>query len=216
MRPKPDASEALPVRRKKHKKKPDTIELVACFVHGGEAVDSRLRVPHHLVPLGYGGQDVPENIQWVCGACHDHVHRLAFLIAKGQVGVAQDLAVQEFPTTPSIRGRLMELANIVAKAFKTRQATGEEDEQNEVVVLQLHLPKALHRRLKTLAASHTHQKSGRKVGLYRYCLTVLQNHCRVAELETIAEQNPQRLYRYAPQPETSSPDNSTNPFLIDL
>jgi hypothetical protein len=140
------------------------------------------------------------------------MHRLAFLIAKGQPGIAQDLAAQEFPHTPSIRARLMELSGIVAKALKTRQSTGsEEEERDEVVVMQLHLPKSLHRRLKTLASNHTHQKSGRKVGLYRYCLTILQNHCRVAEAETMEPQDTQR-YRYQPQAETASAD----PILQDL
>lgn len=135
------------------------------------------------------------------------------MIAKGHAGVAQDLAVQAFPSVPAIRLRLMDLANAAAEAIRTHQTTQNPDEEkDEIVVLQLHMPKSLHRRLKTLAASHTHQKSGRKVGLYRYCLTVLQNHCRVAETETMAEQNPQQLYRYAAPPE----DLSTEQVLRDL
>lgn len=204
-----DASEALPGRRKKRKKTPNVVETAVCRVHGGEPVDTRLLHYHHKIPLGYGGQDVPENCCWLCGACHDHVHRLAHLIAKGQAGVAQDLAGQAFPTTPSIRARLLELAKIVAEAQRTHASSNDpEEEQDEVVVMQLHLPKSLHRRLKTLASNHTHQKSGRKVGLYRYCLTVLQRHCKAAELETTAQPRPMPTYQSEAQ--------STEPILQDL
>jgi hypothetical protein len=208
-----DTSETLPGRRKKRTKKPNVIETAVCRVHGGEPVDTRLLEYHHKIPLGYGGQDVPENCCWLCGTCHGSVHGLAHLIVKGQAGVAQDLAGQAFPTTPSIRGRLMELAKTAAEAQRTHQPTGNlEEEKDEVVVMQLHLPKSLHRRLKTLAANHTHQKSGRKVGLYRYCLTVLQRHCKAAETEMRAQERPEQLYRAPVQSET----HATDPVLRDL
>jgi hypothetical protein len=210
-------TDALPTRRKKRKKKPDAIELAPCFIHGGDPVDTRLLHLHHRIPLGYGGQDVPENCRWLCGACHDHVHRLSHLILKGQSGIAQDLSVQAFPTTPAIRVRLMDLSTAVAEAMQKHKPTDDpEQEQDEVVVMQLHLPKSLHRRLKTLAATCTHPKSGRKVGLYRYCLTILQNHCKIAEAESLMQVTPQRLYRYEPQPDAGSTEASTDPILMDL
>jgi hypothetical protein len=205
--------EALPARRKKRKKNPDVIELASCFVHGGNPVDTRLLHLHHRIPLGYGGLDEPDNRRWLCGSCHDHVHRLSYLMIRGQSGVAHDLAMQAFPTTPSIRVRLLDLVTTAAEAMKKHAPSNNpEQEQDEVVVMQLHLPKSLHRRLKTLAATHTHPKSGRKVGLYRYCLTILQNHCKVAETESLPQATTQRLYRYEPQTETAS----TDPILQDL
>ena len=29
---------------------------------------------HHRIHRSQGGGDVPENLVWLCGACHDHEH----------------------------------------------------------------------------------------------------------------------------------------------
>lgn len=40
-----------------------------------EVCERRLGVdPHHRIYRSQGGHDVPENLVWLCRACHDDVH----------------------------------------------------------------------------------------------------------------------------------------------
>jgi len=159
----------------------DYIQTANCHVHGGDQIDTRLLHEHHIVPRGYGGEDTSTNTVWLCGSCHDIIHRMAHWINTKKTGLAKDLAMQYIPRRPAARDRLFELAQTVAKAMtEFSPEIGELDDEDDLVIVQLHIPASLHRKLKTLASNYKHSNSGRKMGLYKYITNVLRNHVRVA------------------------------------
>lgn len=198
--------------------KESKITYASCYIHGGDKVDTRLLHEHHKVPQGYGGSDDPHNRVWLCASCHDHVHRLGQFLLSGKQGLANDLAVQVFPGSPATRARLHELAKLAAKAQQDYVPhLGETEDDDDVVIVQLYMPRSLHSKLKILAGQHVNKKSKRRVGLYNYILTVLRNHARVAGAITSKDLDPQRLYVAQPQMDTKSdPQPSNEPILRDL
>lgn len=198
--------------------KENKISYASCYVHGGDKVDTRLLHEHHKVPQGYGGSDTPDNRVWLCGGCHDHTHRIAQYLLSGKEGLASDLSRQAFPGSPAARQRLHELAKVAAKAQQEYiPKEGATEEEDDVVIVQLYMPRSLHSKLKTLAGSHVNKKSKRRVGLYNYILTVLRNHVRVANVMTARNADPQVLYAAKPETDPDVPPPSTNePILRDL
>lgn len=159
----------------------ESIQTAVCHVHGGDPVDTRLLHEHHVVPRGYGGEDEPSNTVWLCGSCHDIIHRMAHWLNTKKTGLAKDLAMQYIPRRPGARKRLLDLAQTVAEAMtEFTPQIGELDDEDDLVIVQLHMPASLHRKLKTLASNHKNPNSNRKLGLYKYILNVLRNHVRVA------------------------------------
>jgi len=149
-------------------------QMAVCFVHCERPVSTRLLHLHHVIPQGFGGPDTEENTVWLCASCHDVLHRLAQYSLSKKIGLAQDLAMQHIPHNPKARQRLWSLVSSAANAQET--FIPEAGEDNAPVIVSLHMSRELHGRLKILAGEHTHAKSGRRVGLYRYCLEVLQAH----------------------------------------
>jgi hypothetical protein len=91
---------------------------------------------------------------------------------SGKYGIAQDLIGQYLPTQPAARERIQDLVEVAVKSMKDYVPSIEEDGEDRVV-MQLHVPRRIHSRLKTLSADQ-------KVGLYRYTLAVLERHTQVA------------------------------------
>ena len=198
--------------------KADKLHYAPCYVHGGEAVDTRLLHEHHKVPQGYGGKDEPSNRVWLCGSCHDHLHRLAQYLLSGKQGLASDLAVQIFPAMPAARQRLQELAKTAAKAQQEYVPHfGDTEEEDDVVIVALHMPRSLHAQLKTLASNHSNKNSKRRVGLYRYIMTVLRNHVKVANVTVGTAAKPEKLYAAQPDLNAQTPPiTDDEPLLKDL
>lgn len=153
--------------------------LGVCFVHRGNPVSTLLLHNHHVVPQGYGGQDVDSNTCWLCATCHDVLHKLAIYVRHNKKGLAQDLAQQHLPHSPKARERFWDLVKVAADAADTFIPEAGDDADDTPILMSLRVPRDLHKRLKILAGERTHAKSGRRVGLYRYCLEVLQKHVEV-------------------------------------
>lgn len=172
-----------------------SIQTACCYVHGGDPVDTRLLHEHHVVPQGYGGEDDASNTVWLCGSCHDIVHRMAHWFNNKKEGLAKDLAMQYIPRMPAARERLISLSRIVAQAMNDYvPEIGEFDNEDDLVIVQLHVPASLHKKLKTLAADFRQPNSKRKMGLYKYIVNVLRNHVRVATYQAPGAAPPDRLY----------------------
>lgn len=148
------------------------MSLARCHVHGGNPLDTQLLHEHHAVPRASGGGDQRSNLVWLCPNCHDLLHKVVHKITSSKHGIAQDLIGQYLPTQPAARERLESLVEIAAKSQKDHVPSIEED-GDDTVVMQLHIPMRIHGRLKTLAVDQ-------KIGLYRYTLAVLEKHTQVA------------------------------------
>lgn len=153
-------------------------KLAVCEVHRGNPLPTDLLHYHHIVPQGFGGPDTDENTTWLCAHCHDVLHRLAHYCKSGKVGLAKDRLQQYLPYNPAARDRIWKLIKTAADAMETYEIpeAGSDAAKEETVIVSLRMPRELHGRLKTLASDRTHAKSGRRVGLYRYVLAVLQQH----------------------------------------
>jgi len=143
-----------------------------CHVHGGNPVDIRLLHEHHIKPKGYGGEDTGENLIWLCASCHDLVHRMSHMYTTEKRGIANDLAVQYLPGSPAARKRLQVLVAEVANSMKDYVPELEDGDEDDTVIVTLHLPRKVHHRLKTCAADHS-------MGLYKYIYRVLKNNVTV-------------------------------------
>lgn len=175
----------------------DRIQIASCYVHKSAPVDVRLLHEHHKQPKGYGGGEEGENKVWLCGSCHTVLHNLAHYISSGKQGLASDLAMQ-YQTmqnlSPAGRIRLLELANFVAQAMKAYVPDLDEESEEDTVIMQLHVPRRLHKMLKAEASKYIHPKSGRQMGLYAYTLMVLQNHVRVAVTTPMHRKDERQFY----------------------
>jgi hypothetical protein len=154
-----------------------------CHIHGGQQVGRDLLVVHHKWPTGFGGPDIPSNTILICATCHDLLHKIAEALYHKKTGKASDLANQYLPNDPRRREQLLELSNLVA-AKKLEWYEHNPDEvpddpeafvEEREIIVSLALPESLHQRLK-MKASDARHGSGRKVGLYRYCIEVLRAH----------------------------------------
>jgi len=198
----------------------DQIKNAVCYIHRGIPVDVRLLHEHHKHPKGFGGSpDDPENLVWLCGSCHDVIHRLAHFIRSDKKGLASDLAYQYQTAqnlSPSGRQRLVELANIISKAMTEYVPNIDDESDEDTVIVQLHMPRSLHRKLKTEASKHANQKSGRKMGLYRYILRVLANHAQVASQTPMHRRNPGKYYGVESTEDDSTEETPAAPLLTPL
>lgn len=177
----------------------EKFKTASCHVCAGAPVDTRLLHEHHMHPKGYGGSDDPENLVWLCGSCHDLVHRLSHFLRSKKTGLVRDLAQQYQESrglSPAGRHRLLKLADVVAEAMTTHTPTFEELEEDEggTILVQIPLPKSIHAKAKVLAASHTNPKSGRRMGLYKYLRRVVINHVTLATNAPMLAQEPRRYY----------------------
>ena len=163
-------------------------------------MDTRLLHEHHVHPQGYGGEDDPKNLVWLCGSCHDLVHRLAHMIKSKKRGQAVDLAFQYQTSqnlSPAAKKRLLDLSQVVAVAMETYVPEAGDDldilEQDRVLV-QLALPRSIHTSAKSLAQGCTNPKSGRPMGLYRYLELVVINHVhRLSNAPGLASTEPSSM-----------------------
>ncbi len=174
------------------------IQTACCYVHKSAPVDVRLLHEHHRHPKGYGGADSAENLVWLCGSCHTVLHNLAHYVNSGKQGLASDLSMQ-YQTmqnlSPAGKLRLLELANIVAKAMKSYDVDGlEEPDDEDTVIMQLHVKRRVHKALKAEASKYTNPKSGRQMGLYNYANRVLENHIRVAVNTPMLRKDDSKFY----------------------
>lgn len=149
--------------------------MACCCIHEDREVAEDLLVVHHVEPQGFGGLDVPENRVFLCDYCHGILHRAEQKMAHGKQGHAVDMVQRYLPNQPGRQQRLLRLINIAVTARQNQQPSGEVPEAGEAVetiVMQLEIPRWLHHRLKTLALG--------KMGLYRYCATILEHHANTA------------------------------------
>lgn len=178
------------------------VKIASCYVHQNVKVDTRLLHKHHKHPQGYGGTDDPDNLVWLCGSCHDVLHRLAYMINNGKSGPARDLAAQYQDMqnlSPAGRHRLLDLSSTVAAAMRGALYTPEVspdlvEETERKIIVSLHLPAKLHGALKAEASKYTNPVSGRRMGLYRYIERVLHNHVAVASNSPAAREDPRKFY----------------------
>jgi hypothetical protein len=177
---------------------PDHYKMGQCYVHKGPVVDTRLLHEHHKHPKGYGGSNDPDNLVWLCGSCHDLVHRLAHYIRRGKSGLVSDLAQQYQAAqnlSPAGRHRLLELAHLVATSMDTFIPEDmEEFDEEDTVLVQIPLPRTIHKTAKYLASCYKNSGSGRQMGLYRYLSIVITNHVLLAGSTKIHNKNPNKLY----------------------
>jgi hypothetical protein len=150
-------------------------------------------------PKGYGGTDDPENLVWLCGACHDLVHRLSHFLRSKKTGLVRDLAQQYQESrglSPAGRHRLLNLADVVARAMDNYTPSFEEleEDQEGTILVQIPLPRSIHARAKVLASSYTNPKSGRKMGLYKYLRRVIVNHVTLATNAPMLANDPKRYF----------------------
>ena len=189
----------------------------ACFVHRGDPLDTRLLHQHHVHPQGYGGEDTPENIIWLCESCHGLVHRLAHLIKSKKQGEAHDLAFQ-YQTgqnlSPSAKQRILELGNVVAVAMENFIPDIDDDDElsTDRVLVQLALPRSIHAAAKRLAANYTNPVSGRPMGIYRYLERVVMQHVRRVSNAPGLIHDPERFFvedthTLDQQPQTTEQDD---------
>jgi len=169
------------------------LKLAACYVHGGVATDTRLLHEHHREPRGYGGADKSSNIVWLCGSCHDIIHRMDRWSRSGKQGLVSDLAVRYLPDVPAARKRLLELVAVASKTAHEFNPEEIPDVEHAHIVVQLHVPRDLHRKLKLLAYSHTNP-NGRRVGLYHYIMNILQNHVALTQNRALKQIPPEKLF----------------------
>lgn len=186
-------------------------QIARCHVHGGNPISTKLLHRHHVVPQGYGGPDTEANTVWICASCHDLLHRMAHFVLSKKQGIAQDLASQHLPNSPAARQRLWKLTASAANAMQTH--IPEAGESSEEILMSLSVPRALHHRLKTLAQDHFHAKSGRRVGLYRYCVEVLKKHVEVKMMKSGAKE--EELYG-GPSVEASEPEEEPRTVMHEL
>lgn len=139
---------------------------------------------HHKWPTGFGGPDIASNTILICATCHDLLHKIGEALYHKKTGKASDLANQYLPNDPRRRELLLELSNLVASKKREYYENNPDDvpedpddieQQEREIMMSLNIPESLHARLKAKAADTTHG-SGRKVGLYRYCIEVLRAH----------------------------------------
>jgi hypothetical protein len=107
----------------------------------------------------------------------------ATIYAK-KTGKATDLSNQLLPHDPRRREILINLANQAATAKRVYHENNLDEvpddpdaveEKEREILVSLPIPESVHQRLTSKAAEFRHE-SGRKVGLYRYCLEVLRKH----------------------------------------
>lgn len=186
-------------------------------MHRGNPVSTKLLHRHHVTPQGFGGADTEGNTVWLCASCHDLLHRLANFVLSKKNGLAQDLANQYLPNSPAARQRLWKLVKEAATAMETHIPEAGEDEE---ILLSLSIPRSLHHQLKTLAQDYFHSKSGRRVGLYRYCVEVLTKHVGVKLGKPGARENElfggPGLSAAEPAEEQEAPNDPKPMFTIDL
>ncbi len=169
----------------------------SCYVHRGPPIDTRLLHEHHKHPKGYGGGNERDNLVWLCGSCHDLVHRLAHYIKSNKKGLVSDLS-QQYQTaqnlSPAGRQRLLELAQLVAKSAADF-VPGELDdmEQEDTVLVQIPLPRSVHLQAKLLASQYKNP-GGRQMGLYKYLSTVLINHVRMVGASPMRARDPNKAF----------------------
>lgn len=173
-----------------------------CHIHGGADTDRSFFVPHHVVPRAYGGPDHESNIVWLCASCHTLLHQIAVKMVWKKRGEALDLA-SRYPflvNSPKRQKELLRLAGIAASSQIQHQSSGEIPEAGQkvkTVRLSLEVPEWLHHHLKTLAKQ-------RECGLYRYCLSVLENHAMLGMYKPGAT----RQERFDPDAESNvNPDD---------
>jgi hypothetical protein len=181
-------------------------QTATCYVHAGPPIDTRLLHEHHKHPKGYGGGDERDNLVWLCGSCHDLVHRLAHYFKSGKTGLVSDLA-QEYQAaqnlSPAARHRLLELAQLVAKSMDSFVPEEFENmEQEDTVLVQIPLPRSIHLQAKHLAAQYKNPGGKRQMGLYRYLSKVLVNHVRMVSGAPMRAKDPARAFgALAPEPD---------------
>lgn len=71
---------------------------------------------HHRVPRAFGGTDDLENRVWLCASDHNRLHRVAGLIAQGNIVEAYQLCQALFAVDAQQRGNLWVLAQLAAKS----------------------------------------------------------------------------------------------------
>jgi len=173
-------------------------QMASCHVHSGPPLDTRLLHEHHKHPKGYGGGNGHDNLVWLCGSCHDLVHRLANYIKSNKRGLVSDLA-QQYQTaqnlSPAGYRRLLELAQVVAKSMESFVPEEFEDmEQEDTVLVQIPLPRSVHLQAKLLAAQYKNPGGKRQLGLYRYLATVLINHVRMMTNTPMRAKDPVKAF----------------------
>jgi len=187
----------------------EEIRRQCCYIHVGNPVDTRLLHEHHVKPKGYGGEDTEENLVWLCASCHDLVHRMAHMYTTDKKGIANDLAVQYLPGSPAARKRLQTLVAEVARSMKDYvPELGEEDDEEDTVIVSLHLPKRVHHKLKTCAADHS-------MGLYKYIYKVLKNNVAVSMHSPGSKSDPAKRFM-TPEDEQLTDKTAEDPILQEM
>jgi len=174
-------------------------QTARCYVHQGMPVDTRLLHEHHKRPQGYGGEkDDPENLVWLCGSCHDLVHRLAHFMRGRKKGLVSDLAQQYQASqnlSPAGKQRLLELANLVATTIDSFIPEDmEELVEEDTVLVQVPLPRSVHKMLKHLAAQHKNPGSKRQLGMYKYLQILITNHVKLATSSRMHAKDPEKYF----------------------
>lgn len=126
---------------------------------------------HHRNPRAFGGGNETENLVWLCTSCHTLLHRLAPMFMSGKAGLVNDYIEQYLPDDPQARVLFKDLIQDVVKASI---AFGDKElDKDDLVTMQIKIPRTLHSLLKTIAMDFTH-KSGRPMGLYSLCVAALK------------------------------------------
>lgn len=175
----------------------ETYQMASCYVHQGAPVDTRLLHEHHKHPKGYGGSDDPDNLIWLCGSCHDLVHRLANYLRSKKIGLVSDLAYQYQTSqnlSPAGKQRLLELAKVAALSMDEFDPELMELDEEDTVLVQLPIPRSIHTQAKQLAAQYKNPGGKRQMGLYRYLVTVITSHVQLATNSPMHSNNPEKYF----------------------
>ena len=131
-------------------------------------------------------------------------------------GVANDLAMQYLPGSPAARQRLVSLVASVATSMKDYiPELGDEDDEDDTVIVTLHVPRRLHHKLKTCATNYSNAKSGRRVGLYNYIIRVLKNNVTVELNSAGSHTSTVKKYGIA-ETSVAKDTNSEDPILQEM
>ena len=178
--------------------------MPCCFIDGQDVPVEMLEV-HHKWPQAYGGPDTPDNRIYLSPTNHSMVHKIALKLGTGNQGVAKDMVSILLPNQPKKQQKMMELAQIIARAREQFKKSGEipdadAPEPVDTTTMSLDVPNWVHHRLKTLSQGK---------GLYKYVLDVLERHVLVATQKPGATE--QEMFAAGPPPQNDQPGF----FLLD-
>lgn len=110
---------------------------------------------------------------------------------------------------------MIALVAAVAQAMKDYvPELGDEDDEDDTVVVTLHVPRKLHHKLKTCATNYSNARSGRRVGLYNYILKVLKNNVSVEMHSAGTHTDPVKKYGIAETDDVPKSNNDPEEPLL--